>query len=153
MNTPQWIRSFAAVAIVATASISMAQDWPQWRGPNRDAKASGFKAPATWPKELTQKWKVSVGGGVSTPAIVGDRVFVFVRQGDEEILRCLNAETGDEVWQAKYAPKESQFRGDDGYTGPRSSPTVADGKVVTFGATGVLCCFDAATGKELWRKD
>ncbi len=38
-----------------------AQDWPQWRGPNRDAKATGFKAPKSWPKELTQKWKVTVG--------------------------------------------------------------------------------------------
>jgi outer membrane protein assembly factor BamB len=151
MNTPKWIRSFAAVVLVATASISMAQDWPQWRGPNRDAKASGFKAPAAWPKELTQKWKVSVGGGVSTPAVVGNRLFVFARDGDDEILRCLNAETGDEVWQAKSLPKESQFRGDNGYTGPRSSPTVADGKVVTFGVTGVLSCFDAATGKEVWR--
>jgi outer membrane protein assembly factor BamB len=153
MNAFKWIRPLVAVALVVTANLSIAQDWPQWRGPNRDAKASGFKAPATWPAELAQKWKVNVGGGVSTPAVVGDRVFVFVREGDEEVLRCLNTETGDEVWQAKYTPKESQFRGDNGYTGPRSSPTVADGKVVTFGATGVLSCFDAATGKELWRKD
>jgi outer membrane protein assembly factor BamB len=151
MNTPKRILSFAAVALLATASNSIAQDWPQWRGPNRDAKASAFKAPATWPAELAQKWKVNVGGGVSTPAVVSGRVYVFVREDNEEVLRCLNAETGDEVWQAKYVSQQSQFRGDSGYTGPRSSPTVADGKVVTFGATGVLSCFDAATGKEVWR--
>jgi outer membrane protein assembly factor BamB len=153
MYTPQWIRSFAAVALVATASMSMAQDWPQWRGPNRDAKASGFNAPATWPKELTQKWKVTVGGGVSTPAVVGDRVFVFARDGGDEIIRCLNVETGDEVWQAKYPAEALRGGGDGGYAGPRSSPTVANGKVVTLGVHGVLCCFDAATGKELWRND
>src|SRR5262245_21451923 len=52
-----------------------AADWPQWRGPNRDGKAAGFTAPATWPKELTQKWKIKVGKGDSTPALVGDKLY------------------------------------------------------------------------------
>jgi outer membrane protein assembly factor BamB len=153
MNASKWIRLFVAVALLATASVSFAQDWPQWRGANRDAKASGFDAPQSWPAQLTQKWKVTVGSGVSTPAVVAARVYVFGRQDDNEVLRCLNAATGDEVWQAKYAPKTSRFIGDSGYMGPRSSPTVADGKVVTLGVTGVLICFDAAMGKELWRYD
>ena len=78
---------------------------------------------------------------------------VFARDGDDEILRCLNAETGDEVWQTKYPAEALRGGGDGGYAGPRSSPTVANGKVVTLGVHGVLCCFDAATGKELWRND
>src|SRR5439155_4685634 len=49
------------------AGNAWAQDWPQWRGPDRDGKASAFTAPKTWPKELTQKWKVTVGDGVATP--------------------------------------------------------------------------------------
>jgi outer membrane protein assembly factor BamB len=146
----RWVTGVCWLAIAAHAS---AQDWPQWRGPNRDAKASGFNAPQNWPAELSQKWKVTVGSGVSTPAVVGDRVFVFARQDDQEVLRCLNAETGDEVWQAKYPAEALRGGGDSGYSGPRSSPTVAEGKVVTFGVHGVLCCFDAATGKELWRND
>src|SRR5262245_62143426 len=48
----------------------LAQEWPQWRGPNRDAKASGFHAPAAWPKDLSKKWSVPVGNGVATPALV-----------------------------------------------------------------------------------
>src|SRR5687767_5224828 len=103
MNTSNWLRFFAAVALMAMASNSFAQDWPQWRGPNRDAKASGFRPPANWPGQLTQKWKVTVGTGVSTPAVVGDRVYVFTRQDDNEVLSCLNAESGDELWQAKYS--------------------------------------------------
>jgi len=68
-----------------------AQDWPQWRGSNRDAKATDFKAPKTWPKELTKKWKVTVGDGVATPALVGDRLYVFSREDGNEVTRCLSA--------------------------------------------------------------
>src|SRR5262245_51315410 len=64
---------------------ALAQDWPQWRGPNRDAKAIGFKAPKVWPKELTQKWKVAVGDGVATPALVGEHLYVFSRQDGQEV--------------------------------------------------------------------
>ena len=65
----------ASLALLA-ATCALAQDWPQWRGPNRDAKAPEFKAPKTWPKELTQKWKVTVGEGVATPALAGDRLLI-----------------------------------------------------------------------------
>src|SRR5215470_1704154 len=66
-----------AGCVLLTAQGALAQDWPQWRGPNRDAKATGFSAPKTWPKELTQKWKVPVGQGDASPALVGDKVYVF----------------------------------------------------------------------------
>ncbi len=133
-------------------SVAAAQDWPQWRGPNRDAKATGFKAPKTWPKELTQKWKVAVGDGVATPALVGDKLYVFTRQDNNEVIRCLNATDGKEVWQNKYETVAVAGAARS-FPGPRSSPTVADGKVVTLGVGGVLSCLDAASGKVVWRKD
>src|SRR5262245_8141264 len=117
----------AIFAIVACAS-----DWPQWRGPNRDAKATGFKVPSAWPNELKQQWKVEVGDGVATPALVGDKLFVFTRQGGTEIIRCLEASSGKEVWQDKYEAKAVQGPAQS-FPGPRSSPSVADGKVVTLG--------------------
>ena len=138
--------------MLALASLSTAQDWPQWRGPNREARATGFKVPATWPKELTKKWQVSVGDGVATPSLVGNKLYVFTRQDDKEILRCLDASTGSEIWQKSYEAKGADGPA-RGFAGPRSSPTVADGKVVTFGARGMLCCFDATSGNELWKKD
>jgi len=127
-------------------------DWPQWLGLNRDAKATDFKVPKTWPKELTQKWKVNVGDGVATPALVGGKLYVFSREEGNEVTRCLDAATGKELWQDKYealgatGPAQS-------FSGPRSSPSVADGKVVTLGVRGTISCLDAATGNKLWRKD
>lgn len=148
-------RTFAVSSIclmVFSMNSAPAQDWPQWRGPNRDAKAAGFNAPKTWPKELTQKWKVTVGEGVATPSLVGDKLYVFARQEGNEIMRCLDAATGKELWSDKY---ESQGATGPaaGFSGPRCSPTVTDGKVVTIGVRGVLSCLEAATGKVLWRKD
>jgi outer membrane protein assembly factor BamB len=137
------------VLLLSTASLT-AQDWPQWRGPNRDARATGFTAPKTWPKELTQQWKVTVGEGVATPALVGDKLYVFSREGNNEVTRCLEAGSGKEVWQDRY--EAESFRGPDSrFMGPRSSPTVAEGKVVTLGVQGTLSCLDAATGKKVWR--
>jgi outer membrane protein assembly factor BamB len=129
-----------------------AQDWPQWRGPNRDAKVTGFTAPAAWPKELTKKWQVKVGDGVATPALVGDKLYVFSRQDGNEITRCLSAADGKEIWADKY--EVASFGGpDSGFQGPRSSPAVADGKVVTLGVLGTLSCLDADKGTVAWRKN
>jgi outer membrane protein assembly factor BamB len=140
-----------AGTVLLGAGFAAAQDWPQWRGPHRDGKATGFEAPSNWPRELTQKWKVTVGDGAATPALVGDKLYVFARQGGDEVLRCLDAETGKEVWQAKYPAQGSTDPA--GFAGPRSSPAVGEGKVVTLGARGLLSCFDAATGEKLWSKD
>ncbi|MBI5384039.1 MAG: PQQ-binding-like beta-propeller repeat protein [Verrucomicrobia bacterium] len=134
------------------ASHAVAQDWPQWRGPNRDAKAASFTVPQTWPKELTQKWKVTVGEGVATPALAGDKLYVFSRQDGNEVIRCLDAARGKELWQDKYESLGASGPAQS-FSGPRSSPTVADGKVVTLGVRGMISCLDAATGKKLWRKD
>ncbi len=157
LNSRRIPRALAAITFLATASLTLLiqplrADWTQWRGTNRDGKASGFTAPQTWPKELVQKWKTAVGEGVATPALVGDKLYVFSREGGDEIIRCLESATGKEVWQYKY-----EAQGPAGpasaFPGPRSSPAVADGKVVTLGVRGVLCCLDAASGKLLWRKD
>lgn len=151
-NTCRWIGAMAGIVALIGATCALAQDWPQWRGINRDAKVGKFVAPATWPKELAPKWKVVVGTGDSTPALVGDKLYVFTRQGDDEVTLCLNAATGKEIWRDKYAA-QAVTGAAGSHPGPRSSPAVANGKVVTLGVGGILSCLDATTGKLMWRKD
>ncbi|HYV39597.1 MAG TPA: PQQ-binding-like beta-propeller repeat protein [Gemmataceae bacterium] len=138
-------------ALLLGADNVSAQDWPQWRGPNRDNKVTDFKAPAKWPTALTKKWRVKVGQGESSPLLVGDKVYVFGRQGNEEITVCLDAATGKEIWRDKYA-SNPKYSGDKQHAGPRSTPAVAEGKIVTLGVDGEVSCLDLASGKMHWRK-
>jgi outer membrane protein assembly factor BamB len=141
-----------AVAVVLCAATGLAEDWPQWRGPNRDGKVTEFTAPETWPRTLTEKWDVKVGPGDATPALVGGKLYVFARQGDEEVVLCLDAASGEELWKHAYEA-QAVTGAARRHPGPRSSPAVADGKVVTLGVGGVLSCLNAADGKLVWRKD
>ncbi|HVK17019.1 MAG TPA: PQQ-binding-like beta-propeller repeat protein [Fimbriiglobus sp.] len=146
---PRWFPLVAGLVVLSFA----AADWPQWRGPNRDAKVTGFTAPKAWPKELTKKWTVPVGNANATPALVGDRLYVFAREGGSEVTRCLDAASGKELWQDKYEVQGATPPAAGPHEGPRASPAVADGKVVTYGVRGTLSCLDAGSGKTLWRKD
>ena len=74
------------VILLSTHGL-VAQDWPQWRGANRDAKVADFSVPKEWPQTLTPKWKTTVGTGDATPALVGDKLYVFTRQGEEEVTQ------------------------------------------------------------------
>lgn len=154
MNTKHPLSSQAAILVLllGTAATATAQDWPQWRGPNRDAHASGFQAPKTWPAQLTKKWQTTVGRGDASPALVGSRLYAFTRDEQGEKVVSLDAASGQVLWQDRYdALPASEPMGQ--HPGPRSSPAVADGKLVTVGVRGIVSCLDATAGKVLWRKD
>ena len=144
--------AFAFAAI--TAAQKGASDWPQWRGANRDGAAAAFKEPKLWPERLTLKWKRDVGLGYAAPITVGDRVYLFTRQEPNEVMRALDAATGNVIWETSYAapfkPNPAATRGHG--TGPKSTPTFANGKLYTLGMSGIVTAFDAATGKQLWQK-
>ena len=90
------------VALTALASVASGQDWPQWRGPNRDGAVTFFDEPTSWPAELTEQWKVYVGLGYATPLVVGDRIYMYTRQDDDEVMLALDADSGDVIWRSGY---------------------------------------------------
>jgi outer membrane protein assembly factor BamB len=153
MKKVNLIVSVLVTLLILSSSVSFSQDWPQWRGLNRDSKVTGFKVPAIWPAELKQEWKVTLGFGDATPVLVGNKIYLNTRQGDQEEILCLDAATGKELWKNGYASMAVTGPSASQHPGPRGTPAISNGKIVTFGAAGILSCLDAATGKLLWRKD
>lgn len=133
-------------------SLSRAEDWPQWRGPRRDGHVAGFVAPEIWPKQLKCQWEVEVGEGHASPIVVGDRVFMFSRQGEEEVVRAVNPADGRELWRQSYpAPYKMNSAARSHGKGPKSTPIVFDGRLFTLGISGILSCWDTGSGKRLWQ--
>ena len=132
---------------------AFAQDWPQWRGANRDGKVSGFEVPKTWPSELTPQWKVTVGLGDASPVLADGKVYSFTRLADSEVIICLDVATGKELWQNKYAAVAITGPASSQHPGPRSTPAIGEGRIVTLGIGGVLSCLDAKTGNMIWRNE
>lgn len=140
-------------ALVIITSVVRA-DWNQWRGPNRDGKVVGFQLPNPLPKQLTRMWKVEVGTGHSSPLVVGSSVFVFARQDNNEVVRCLELATGKEVWKQSYpAPYEMNPAAQGHGKGPKSTPVCSGGLLCTLGISGILSCFEAKTGRVVWRHE
>jgi outer membrane protein assembly factor BamB len=152
-NVLQTVPLASGLILIALSLPAPAQDWPQWRGPNRDDKVSDFTAPKTWPQEFHQRWKVSVGLSDASPALAGGKLYVFSREDNDEAVQCLDAATGKELWNYKYEVMAISGPAAGKHAGPRSSPTVADGKVVTLGVRGTLTCLNAADGKLVWQKN
>jgi outer membrane protein assembly factor BamB len=139
--------------VTATAAVATGQDWPQWRGPRRDGVVTSFTAPASWPERLTEQWKADVGLGYATPLLVGDRIYMYTRQNEDEVMTALDARTGKVIWRTSYpAPFVMNPATARHGPGPKSTPTFADGRLFTLGMTGVVTAFDAATGKRIWQK-
>ena len=147
-----WIASIATLAVLISSAPLLAQEWPQWRGVNRDGKVTGFNAPAAWPTNLTRRWQVAVGKGDASPVLAGEKLYAFGRQQADEVVRCLDPATGQSIWEAKYPAGRVVGGPAAGHPGPRSTPAVAGSRICTLGVGVILSCFDATNGALLWRK-
>ena len=144
-----WI---AILGLTALAPVAAGQDWPQWRGPNRDGAVTSFSAPTSWPEGLTKQWKVDVGLGYATPLLVGDRIYMYTRQGEDEVMMALDAGSGEVIWRTNYpAPFDMNPATSRHRAGPKSTPAFADGRLFTLGMSGIVTAFSAETGRQLWQ--
>src|SRR6478735_769717 len=128
------------------------EDWPRFLGARDNATSSETMLLKKWPAAgPTRVWEVVKGSGFAAPAIVGDHLVLFHRIGQQEVIDCLNPETGRRYWTVSYdAPYQDRYGAGDG---PRASPVIAEGKVYLYGITGVLHCLDLASGAVVWKKD
>lgn len=153
-----FVVGFAIVSVMSAQSgrpsgVAAGSDWMQWRGPNRDAAIVGFTAPAVWPERLTQRWKADVGLGYATPLLVGNRLYVFSRQGENEVMSAIDPSNGSVLWKTEYAAAFTMHSATVRHgAGPKSTPVFSNGRLFSIGMTGVVTAFDAMSGKQLWQK-
>ncbi|MSR54201.1 MAG: hypothetical protein EXS09_13045 [Gemmataceae bacterium] len=141
---------FCLALLLCCASLSVAGDWPQWLGPNRDGTSPERVAP--WKGDLKILWRGEVGEGHSSPIAAGGLVFLHtkVKGKEEELIQAFDAKSGDKKWEQTYSkPAFTTLFGN----GPRGTPCVHDGKLYTFGITGTLACWEAKSGQPLWKAD
>lgn len=139
--------------MLAWGQPAAGQDWTQWRGPNRDGTVTAFDVPASWPSGLTAQWKVEVGFGYASPILIGDRVYMFTRQGDDEVMLALDAGSGETLWRTGYDASFRMVAATRNHgPGPKSTPAYSDGRLFTLGISGIVTAFDADTGRQIWQR-
>lgn len=142
----------AMLLAISPTTALLADDWPQWRGANRDAVLQETGLLKAFPgSELQARWSVPVGPGYSGPTVAKGRVYVTDRgpeDAEREIERvlCFDAEQGTPIWEHQYdCPYTISYR-----AGPRASVTVHDGMAFAVGAMGNMKCLDAESGDVIW---
>ena len=144
---------FALALIILLPLPALAEDWPQFLGPNRDGSYRGkVKLAAEWPATGPRiVWKKKIGEGYAAPVVASGNVILYHRIDDREVVDCLDAATGQTKWTHSDATEfVDQMRKGNG---PRATPAVADGRIILHSPDGMLQAIDFDTGKPLWKID
>jgi outer membrane protein assembly factor BamB len=156
-----WLLTIGFTFLAASdGGLALAEDWPCWRGPRHDGISREKGLLTAWPKDgPRQVWKAELSGGFSTVVVADGRVFTQTKEKNQEVVVCLDAATGRDLWRYRYDcdyTLHPTFTGGGrpkSRTGPRATPTVDGERVYTLGATGTLLCLEVKTGKQVWQQD
>jgi len=138
-------------AVNGDYSTAKAADWPNWRGPNHNGISNESGWVAVWPEDGPKAlWKKSIGTGFSSLAVSRRHLYAMGNIDDRDIVYCLDAETGQGIWEQSY-PCPVFAKSHEG--GPSATPTVDGSAVYTFSKKGDVYCLEATTGKVIWHKN
>ncbi len=157
--SPGHLLSAALAVSCWPSSVPRADDWPQWRGPNRDGVCAETGLLESFPAEgLKVRWRVAAGWGFSSPVVAQGRVYLadseVVKPQAREHVRCFDAAAGKPLWTHVYDVAYEDWAFDPAQEiGPVATPIVQDGMVYTVGRVGHLFCLDASKGEVRWQRD
>ena len=141
----------AAIVIVTAGDLSIAQQWPRWRGAAFDGTTTTGRNIFDRPFDLKIRWKKKLGPGYSGVAVADGRAVTMFSDGRNDVVVSLSADTGSEQWRTPVGPT---FPARDGSTGgPVSTPAIAGGTVFAIGPHGNLVALRASDGRLLWKRD
>jgi outer membrane protein assembly factor BamB len=144
-----------AAVLLLNSSFARADDWPQWRGKHRDGISQEKGLLKDWPKDGPKLlWGVTnIGSGYSTPAVVGDRLYLLGNEGlENEFVEALAVSDGKRIWSARLG-KVGNPDQQPKFPAARSTPTVEGDALFTLGSDGDLACVATSSGKVSWRKN
>jgi len=146
------VRILSACLMFLVAYSAQAADWPQFLGPKRDGSSEETGLARSWPGGSPKVlWGRDVGSGWSGVAVAGERIVLFHRIDNQEVVEGLDRQTGQQKWKQSY---KTNYRDDFGFdNGPRATPVIADGRVFTLGADGDLTAWEVKDGKQLWQRN